>query len=366
MRRFDLITQKVYGAFSLRMMSNTRAPYDNEGLHEHTSLERSTVDAFMPGGAGVPPTQQGRGLPFSPFGNTTQPMQGFPATSQGFPVIPKAPSPSLSPQALFGGMLPFGVPPTAMPQQAAQAASGSDGGLSPSEGGISAPAPMEDSMKELRYTCLQCSKTFRLESAFIHHMQIKHQQHVLPGQVQPASVDKATLQEAMAQPQVAPSPFTMGGGIGEQGGASSREPKKLTQEELARMEIMHKMKEAAAERLPLSEINIGSHGLCVSKAVLVGSCSEIQRGYFHEDYVTQFVVACPFENCPPGETEKDNILVRCSGLDTVLKGAMKENDIVCVVGQLRMNPQMDPTNSKFYYFPSVYVTPSTGSVTVLS
>ena len=126
---------------------------------------------------------------------------------------------------------------------------------------------------------------------------------------------------------------------------------------------MMRVKRAAAEQLPPAEINTGTHSACVNTVVLVGTCSDVHRGFLYEDAVTQFTVQCPFDGaCPAGESDKDNIVVRCSGMDA----AFADGAILCVVGQLRMNPMLEPANSKFYNFPSVFVSPSTGSVTVLS
>jgi hypothetical protein len=113
---------------------------------------------------------------------------------------------------------------------------------------------------------------------------------------------------------------------------------------------------------------------------LVGVVHDIQQGFVQEDPVTQFQLTCtltarddsaePALQAASGSgIEKEHITVRCFGssLAQDVRAAINDGCVVAVNGQLRTNPQPDPTASnRVFYFPFVQVNSARGgTVTVL-
>lgn len=109
----------------------------------------------------------------------------------------------------------------------------------------------------------------------------------------------------------------------------------------------------------------------VNNVTLVGVVHDIQNGYVYEDRVTQFVVTTtsidttnPAQECV---VEKDHHTVRCYGdaFAEEVRGRIKEGCVVCVSGRLRLNPQLEPTCGRHFYFPFLHVTPPHGGVALV-
>jgi hypothetical protein len=109
----------------------------------------------------------------------------------------------------------------------------------------------------------------------------------------------------------------------------------------------------------------------VNSVTLVGVVHDIQTGYVFEDPVTQFTLTTtsidttnPVQECV---VEKDHHTVRCFGEEFAgdIKGRLKDGNVVCVNGRLRLNPQLEPACNKHFYFPFVHVTPPHGNVAVV-
>ncbi|CAD2214152.1 MP18 RNA editing complex protein [Angomonas deanei] len=112
---------------------------------------------------------------------------------------------------------------------------------------------------------------------------------------------------------------------------------------------------------------------------LVGVIHDIQQGYVFEDAVCQFTLTTTnLENgvVDSGNAdsaltecvvEKDHHTIRCFGdvFSNEMKHKLKEGDVVCVSGRLRLNPQLDSAKNKYYYFPFVHVQPPHGQVSRL-
>eukprot|EP00759_Apiculatamorpha_spiralis_P007998 PhF_6_TR1502/c0_g1_i2/m.2723 len=180
----------------------------------------------------------------------------------------------------------------------------------------------------VRYICDKCNKSFRLESALIHHMNLKHNVTVSPGQIAPTPT---TSSNAFHDDSDTPSNSV-------KSISSHKTPPALTREERIRYEMTLRMKETKAQSLPPEDILTASHKSCINTIVLVGIVKDIQQGYYYEETITQFTVSVPFGQPPAGETDVDLIPVRCSGMDTFLKDYVKDGCVACVVGQLRLNP----------------------------
>lgn len=110
---------------------------------------------------------------------------------------------------------------------------------------------------------------------------------------------------------------------------------------------------------------------CVNSVTLVGVVHDIQGGYVYEDSVTQFTLTTtsidttnPQQECV---VEKDHHTVRCFGdmFSAEVKAKLKEGNVVCVNGRLRLNPQSEPTCNKHFYFPFIHVQPPFGQVAVI-
>ena len=109
----------------------------------------------------------------------------------------------------------------------------------------------------------------------------------------------------------------------------------------------------------------------INSITLVGVVHDIQTGYVYEDPVTQFVLTTtsidttnPLQECV---VEKDHHTVRCFGdeYSADVKSRLKEGAVVCVSGRLRLNPQLESSCNKHFYFPYVHVSPPNGSIAVV-
>eukprot|EP00658_Telonema_sp_P-2_P032463 TRINITY_DN24036_c0_g1_i3.p1 TRINITY_DN24036_c0_g1~~TRINITY_DN24036_c0_g1_i3.p1 ORF type:complete len:164 (+),score=29.32 TRINITY_DN24036_c0_g1_i3:58-549(+) len=119
---------------------------------------------------------------------------------------------------------------------------------------------------------------------------------------------------------------------------------------------------------------LSTSGLRLAKSLnnvtLVGVVHDIQTGFVYEDAVTQFTLTTTSldTTTSSGEcaVEKDHHTIRCFG-DTYssdIKAKLKEGNVICVNGRLRMNPQLEPSCNKHFYFPFVHVQPPHGQVSV--
>src|SRR4051794_8941332 len=90
----------------------------------------------------------------------------------------------------------------------------------------------------------------------------------------------------------------------------------------------------------------------VNQVTLVGVVHDIQTGFVYEDPVTQFCVTTtsidttnPLQECV---VEKDHHTVRCFGeaFAQDVKTRLKEGNVVCIAGRLRLNPQLEPSCNK--------------------
>jgi hypothetical protein len=109
----------------------------------------------------------------------------------------------------------------------------------------------------------------------------------------------------------------------------------------------------------------------INSVSLVGVVHDIQTGYVFEDPVTQFTLTTtsidttnPLQECV---VEKDHHTVRCFGeeFSADVRSRIAEGNVVCVNGRLRLNPQLEPSCNKHFYFPFVHVTPPNGNVAVV-
>jgi hypothetical protein len=109
----------------------------------------------------------------------------------------------------------------------------------------------------------------------------------------------------------------------------------------------------------------------VNSLTLVGVVHDIQTGYVFEDPVTQFTLTTtsidttsPLQECV---VEKDHHTIRCYGeeFSAEIKSRLQEGNVVCVSGRLRLNPQLEASCNKHFYFPYVHVIPPHGQVAVV-
>lgn len=109
----------------------------------------------------------------------------------------------------------------------------------------------------------------------------------------------------------------------------------------------------------------------INSVTLVGVAHDIQTGYVYEDVVTQFTLTTtsldttnPTEECV---VEKDHHTIRCFGdvFAQDVRARVKEGNVICVNGRLRLNPQIEPSCGKYYYFPYIQVQPPHGQVAVV-
>lgn len=110
----------------------------------------------------------------------------------------------------------------------------------------------------------------------------------------------------------------------------------------------------------------------VNNVTLVGVVHDIQSGYVFEDAVTQFTLTTTSIDTTSSAAqecvvEKDHHTVRCYGdvFAAEVKSKIKEGNVVCVNGRLRLNPQMEPGTNKHYYFPFLHIQPPHGQVSVV-
>ena len=109
----------------------------------------------------------------------------------------------------------------------------------------------------------------------------------------------------------------------------------------------------------------------INSVSLVGVVHDIQTGFVFEDPVTQFTLTTtsidttnPLQECV---VEKDHHTIRCFGEDfsADVRSRLQEGNVVCVSGRLRLNPQLEPSCNKHFYFPFVHVAPPHGNVAVV-
>ncbi|CCW59957.1 unnamed protein product [Phytomonas sp. EM1] len=109
----------------------------------------------------------------------------------------------------------------------------------------------------------------------------------------------------------------------------------------------------------------------INSVTLVGVAHDIQTGYVFEDAVTQFTLTTtsldttnPTQECV---VEKDHHTIRCFGdiFSQEIKNKVVEGNVVCVNGRLRLNPQLEPSCNKYFYFPFIHVQPPHGQVMVV-
>ena len=221
---------------------------------------------------------------------------------------------------------------------------------------------------ELRFTCAQCHKSFRLESALIHHMSFKHNQVIAPGSVQPTTGGASGTVDSTSPEDVKQKEMYQ---VDKVAGVNDFVSPYSANSEYA--EKVRNQKKEAATKLPPEEVTIASHSSCINSIVLIGKMVDIQIGYVWEDRVLQFSIICPFPNPPAGESDRDVIVVRyylgdekeAPKREKEFRELINDGKSVCVIGNLRMNPQQEKVNSKFYYYPLVYVSPSCGSIQIL-
>lgn len=109
----------------------------------------------------------------------------------------------------------------------------------------------------------------------------------------------------------------------------------------------------------------------INSVTLVGVVHDIQSGFVYEDAVTQFTLTTTSIDTTSSSqecvVEKDHHTIRCYGdaFSTEVKGKIKEGNVVCVNGRLRLNPQLESGTNKYYYFPFVHVQPPNGQVSVV-
>eukprot|EP00796_Vickermania_ingenoplastis_P004959 gene4959-3557_t len=115
----------------------------------------------------------------------------------------------------------------------------------------------------------------------------------------------------------------------------------------------------------------GSSFPSINSVSLVGVAHDIQSGFVFEESVLQFTVTTTAlqTSGTPGEcaVEKDHHVVRCFGelFAQEVQQKIKEGNVVCVSGRLRLNPQLEPSVNKYYYFPYIQVQPPHGQVAVV-
>ncbi|KEG06579.1 RNA editing complex protein MP18 [Trypanosoma grayi] len=109
----------------------------------------------------------------------------------------------------------------------------------------------------------------------------------------------------------------------------------------------------------------------VNSVTLVGVVHDIQNGFVYEDAVTQFTLTTTsIDTTHPTQevvVEKDHHTIRCFGelFSAEVKHKIKEGNVVCVNGRLRLSPQLEPSCNKYFYFPYIQVQPPHGQVAVI-
>nr|4DNI_A Chain A, Fusion protein of RNA-editing complex proteins MP42 and MP18 [Trypanosoma brucei brucei TREU927] len=113
------------------------------------------------------------------------------------------------------------------------------------------------------------------------------------------------------------------------------------------------------------------HMKSVNSVTLVGVVHDIQSGFVYEDAVTQFTLTTTsIDTTHPTQevvVEKDHHTIRCFGelFSAEVKQKVKEGNVVCVNGRLRLSPQLEPSCNKHFYFPYIQVQPPHGQVAVI-
>ncbi|KNH03802.1 MP18 RNA editing complex protein [Perkinsela sp. CCAP 1560/4] len=111
----------------------------------------------------------------------------------------------------------------------------------------------------------------------------------------------------------------------------------------------------------------------INHVTLVGVAHDVQSGFVYEDPVCQFTLSTSsLDTMINGRTneavlEKDHHTIRCFGepFCTQVRQMIREGYVVVASGRLRLNPQMDPSTSKYHYFPYIHVSPPHGNVHVI-
>ncbi|KAG8344669.1 MP18 RNA editing complex protein [Trypanosoma vivax] len=109
----------------------------------------------------------------------------------------------------------------------------------------------------------------------------------------------------------------------------------------------------------------------VNSVTLVGVVHDIQCGFVYEDAVTQFTLTTTsIDTTHPTQevvVEKDHHTIRCFGelFSAEVKQKIKDGNVVCVNGRLRLSPQLEPSCNKHFYFPYIQVQPPHGQVAVI-
>lgn len=122
----------------------------------------------------------------------------------------------------------------------------------------------------------------------------------------------------------------------------------------------------------------------INSVSLVGVAHNIESGFVFEEAVLQFtltttalqtnVSSASSEGCASNATsnaecvvERDHHVIRCFGevFSQEVQNKIKEGSVVCVNGRLRLNPQLEPSVNKYYYFPYIQVQPPHGQVAVV-
>ncbi|CUG94356.1 Hypothetical protein, putative [Bodo saltans] len=109
----------------------------------------------------------------------------------------------------------------------------------------------------------------------------------------------------------------------------------------------------------------------INSVTLVGVVHDIQSGFVFEDAVTQFTLTTTSVDTTSSSqecvVEKDHHTIRCYGdvFSAEIKNKIKEGNVICVNGRLRLNPQLESGTNKYYYFPFVHVQPPNGQVSVV-
>lgn len=134
---------------------------------------------------------------------------------------------------------------------------------------------------------------------------------------------------------------------------------------------------------------VASQSSSINSVSLVGVAHDIQLGFVFEESVLQFTLTTTslqtntLVPAPPGSAaanqshgagateecvvEKDHHVVRCFGevFSQEVQQKIKEGSVVCVSGRLRLNPQLEPSVNKYYYFPYIQVQPPFGQVAIV-
>lgn len=134
---------------------------------------------------------------------------------------------------------------------------------------------------------------------------------------------------------------------------------------------------------------VASQSSSINSVSLVGVAHDIQLGFVFEESVLQFTLTTTSLQTNtlvpslPGSSaanpslgagateecvvEKDHHVVRCFGevFSQEVQQKIKEGSVVCVSGRLRLNPQLEPSVNKYYYFPYIQVQPPYGQVAIV-